>query len=326
MTKLPRRQFLHLAAGAAALPAVSGIASAQTYPSRPVRIIVGYPAGGTVDFYARLIGQWMSERLGQSFVVENRPGATSNIATEAVVRAPADGHTLLMVSSANALNATLYEKLNFNFIRDIAPVAGVSRESNAFVVNPSVPAKTVPEFIAYAKTNPGKIRIASPGTGTPAHVAGELFKMMAGVDMLHVPYRGTAPALTDLLGGQADVYFGAASGSIEHVKVGKLRALAVTGAARSEVLPDLPTVGEFIPGFEASTWFGLGAPRSTPVEIVDRLNREVSAALGDPKTKARLAELGSEALIGPPADFGKLIADETEKWGKVIRAANIKAE
>jgi tripartite-type tricarboxylate transporter receptor subunit TctC len=327
IVKFPhRRQFLHLATGAAALPVVSRIARAQAYPTRPVRIIVGYPAGGTVDFYARLIGQWMSERLGQPFVVENRPGATSNIATEMVVRAPADGHTLLMVSSANALNATLYDKLNFVFIRDIVAVVGVSRESNAIVVNPSVPAKSVPEFITYAKANPGKTRIASPGMGTPAHVAGELFKMMTGVDMLHVPYRGTVPALTDLLSGQMDVYFGAASGSIEHVKVGKLRALATTGAARSEVLPGLPTVAEFIPGFEASTWFGLGAPKGTSVEIIDRLSKEVVAALGDPKTRARFAELGSETLVGSPADFGKLISDETEKWGSVIRAANIKPE
>jgi tripartite-type tricarboxylate transporter receptor subunit TctC len=326
MKRPHRRQFLHLATGAAALPTLSRIAWAQTYPTRSVRIVVGYPAGGTVDFYARLIGQWMSERLGQPFVVENRPGATSNIATEMVVRAPADGHTLLMVSSANALNATLYDKLNFVFVRDIVAVAGVSRESNAVVVNPLVPAKSVPEFITYAKANPGKIRIASPGIGTPAHVAGELFKMTAGVDMLHVPYRGTVPALTDLLSGQADVYFGAASGSIEHVKVGKLRALATTGAARSGVLPELPAVAEYIPGFEASTWFGLGAPKGTPVEIIDGLNKEVVAALSDPKTRARFAELGSEALIGSSADFGKLISDETEKWGRVIRAANIKPE
>jgi tripartite-type tricarboxylate transporter receptor subunit TctC len=327
MTKLPhRRQFLHLATGAAALSVLPRITRAQAYPTRPVRIIVGYPAGGTVDFYARLIGQWMSERLGQPFVVENRPGATSNIATEMVVRAPADGHTLLMVSSANALNATLFDKLNFVFIRDIAAVAGVSREPNAIVVNPLVPAKTLPEFIAYAKANPGKIRIGSPGMGTPAHVAGELFKMVTGVDMLHVPYRGTVPALTDLLSGLVDVYFGAASGSIEHVKVGKLRALATTGAARSEALPGLPTVAELVPGFEASTWFGLGAPKGTPIEIVDRLNKEVVAALSDPKTRARFAELGSEPLTGTPTDFGKLIADETEKWARVIRTANIKPE
>jgi tripartite-type tricarboxylate transporter receptor subunit TctC len=320
--KLPRRRFLRLAAGAAALPALPRIARAQTYPTRPVRIVVGYPAGGPVDFYARLSAQWLSERLGSPFVIENRPGAGGNIATEQVVRAPADGYTLLMLNSANALNVTLYDKLNFNLIRDIAPVVGVSRESNIMVVNPSLPANTVPEFIAHAKANPGKIAMASPGIGAPAHVAGELFKMMAGVDMLHVPYRGAAPAVTDLLGGQVHVYFGAASGSIAHIKVGKLRALAVTSAARSELLPDLPTVGEFVPGFEASTWFGLGAPKGTPVEIIERLNKEANAGLADPKTKARLAELTGVPLPGSPTDFGKLIAEETEKWGKVIRAAD----
>jgi tripartite-type tricarboxylate transporter receptor subunit TctC len=324
--KLPRRTFLHLAAGAAALPVMSRITRAQAWPARPARIVVGYPAGGPVDFYARLTARWFSDRLGAPFVVENRPGASGNLATEQVVRAPPDGYTYLLVNSANSLNVTLYDKLNFNLIRDIAPVAGISRETNIMVVNPSVPAKTVPEFIAFAKANPGKITMASPGVGAPAHVAGELFKMMAGVDMLHVPYRGAAPAVTDLLGGQVDVYFGAASGSIAHIKAGTLRALGATGATRSAILPGLPTVGEFVPGFEASTWFGLGAPRSTAVEIIDRLNKEVNAGLADPKTKARLADLAGEPLTGSPADFGTLIADETQKWGKVIRAANIKAE
>ena len=281
--KLPRRQFLHLAAGAAALPAVSRIAWAQAYPTRPVRIIVGFAAGGAADIIARLIGQWLSERLGQPFVIENRPGAGSNIATEAVVRAPPDGYTLLLVGTANAINATLYDKLNFNFIRDIAPVAGIIRVPNVMVVNPSVPAKTVPEFIAYAKANPGKINMASGGIGTAAHVSGELFKMMAGVDMVHVPYRGAAPALTDLLGGQVQVMFASMPSSIEHIRAGKLRALAVTTATRSEALPDIPTVGEFVPGYEASAWYGVGAPKDTPAEIVDKLNKEINAASPIPR-------------------------------------------
>ena len=288
--------------------------------------IVGFAAGGAPDILARLMGQWLSERLGQPFVIENRPGAGSNIATEAVVRAPPDGYTLLLVSPANAINATLYDKLNFNFIRDIAPVAGIIREPHVMVVNPSVPAKTVPEFIAYAKANPGKLNMASAGNGTAAHVAGELFKMMTGVDMVHVPYRGAAPALTDLLGGQVQVMFAAMPASIEYIRAGKLRALAVTTATRSEALPDIPTVGEFVPGYEASAWFGVGAPKNTPAEIIDKLNKEINAALADPKIKARLADLGGTVLPGSPADFGKLIADETEKWGKVIRAANIKPE
>jgi tripartite-type tricarboxylate transporter receptor subunit TctC len=322
--KLPRRQFLHLTAGAVGVPAVSRIARAQAYPQRPVRLVVGYAAGGGVDIVARLIGQWLSERLSQSFIVENRPGAATNIATEAVVRAAPDGHTLLVASAANAINATLYEKLNFNFIRDIVPIAGITREALLMAVNPSVPAHTVPEFIAYAKANPGKVSMASSGIGGPPHVAGEQFKMMAGVDMVHVPYRGNGPALTDLLGGQVQVLFASAPSSIEYVRTGKLRALAVTTARRSEALPDIPTVGEFVPGYEASTWYGLGAPRNTPPDIIERLNREVNAGLADLQTRTRLAVTGGTTLPGSTADFGKLIANETEKWGKVIRAANVK--
>ncbi len=322
--KLPRRKFLRLAAGAAALPAVSHFAWAQTYPTRPVRLVVGFPPGGGTDITARLIGQWLSERLGQQLVIENRPGAGSNIATEGVVRAAADGYTLLLVSAAHAINATLYDRLNYNFLRDIAPVAGVIRVPNLMEVNPSLPPKSVPEFIAYAKANPGKVNYASGGNGTAQHLAGELFKIMTGVDMVHVPYRGDAPALTDLIGGQVQVMFGNMPSSIEHIRAGKLRPLAVTTAARSEALPDLPPVGDFVPGYEASTWQGLGAPGNTPAEIVDKLNKEINAALSDPKIKARLADLGGTVLSGSPADFGRLIADETEKWGKVIRAANIK--
>ncbi len=300
------------------------MASAQTYPARPVRWIVPIAAGGAQDILARLVGQWLSERLGQPFIIENRPGGGGNIGTEAVVRSPADGHTILLTSSANAINATLYEKLNFNFIRDIAPVAGIIRGPFVMAVNPTVPAKTVPEFIAYAKANPGKLSMASAGIGTGPHLAGELFKMMAGVDMVHVPYRGGGPALTDLLGGQVQVMFPTTTSSIEHVRAGSLRVLAVTTATRSEVLPDMPTVGEFVPGYEASSVFGLGAPKNTPTEIVDKLNREINAALADPNMKARLADLGGDVLALSPADFGKLIAEETEKWGAVIRAANIK--
>jgi tripartite-type tricarboxylate transporter receptor subunit TctC len=324
--KLPRRQFLHVAAGAAALPAVSRFAWAQVYPSRPVRIIVGFAPAGSTDIMARLIGQWLSERLGQSFVVENRPGAGTNIATEAVVRAPADGYTLLMVGSANAVNATLYDKLNFNFIRDIAPVAGITVVPNVIVVHPSVPAKTIPELIAYAKANPGKINIASGPIGGPGHVAAELFKMMTGADMLLVSYRGGGPALTDLIAGQVQVMFPTTAASIEYVRAGRLRVLAVTAATRSEALPDIPTVGEFVPGYEASYWIGIGAPKATPAEIVDKLNAEINAALADPKMKSRLADLGGTVLPGSPAAFGKLIAEETEKWGNVIRALNIKAD
>jgi tripartite-type tricarboxylate transporter receptor subunit TctC len=325
--KLPhRRRFLHLAAGAAALPAVARNAWAQAYPTRPVRIVVGFPPGGGADITARLIGQWLSERLSQPFIIENRPGAGSNIATEAVVRAPADGYTLLLVGAFNATNAALYDKLNFNFIRDIAPVAGIIRTALVVVVHPSFPAKTVPQFIAYAKANPRKVNMASAGNGATSHISGELFKMMAGVDMVHLPYRGEAPALTDLLGGQVQVYFASTVGSIEYIRTGRLRALAVTTATRSDELPDIPTVDEFLPGYEASLWYGIGAPRNTPVEVIDKLNNEINAGLADPKMKARLAELGGTAFVGSPADFGKLIADETEKWGKVIRATNIKAD
>jgi tripartite-type tricarboxylate transporter receptor subunit TctC len=324
--KLPRRNFLHLAAGAAALPAVSRFAWAQTYPTKPVRILVGFAPGGGVDIMARLIGQWLSERLGQPFVIENRPVAGTNIATEAVVRASPDGYTLLVVSSANTINATLYDKLNFVFLRDIAPVAGIISLPFVMVANPSVPAKTVPEFTAYAKANPGKISVGSPGIGTPGHVAGELFKMMAGVEMIHVPYRGGGAVLSDLLGGQVQVLFGTTSLTIEQIRAGKLRPLAVTSATRWEGLPDIPTVGDFVPGYEASAVLGLGAPKKTPVEIIDKLNKEVNAALDDPKLKTRLVDLGGTLLAGSPADFGKLIADDTEKWGKVIRAANIKPE
>jgi tripartite-type tricarboxylate transporter receptor subunit TctC len=291
-----------------------------------VRIIVGGPPGGVADIHARLIGQWLSERLGQPFIIENRPGAGSNIATEVVTHAPADGHTLLLVAINNAINAALYDKLNFNFIRDIAPVASLIRSPNVMEVNPAVPVKTVPEFIAYAKANPGKLNMASPGNGSVAHIAGEMFKRMAGIEMTHVPYRGAAPAVTDLIAGQVQVAFDPMSSSIVHIKAGKLRALAVTTANRSDVLPDIPTVGDFLPGFEASGWFGIGAPKGTPAEIIDKLNREINAGLDDAKVRARIAELGNTVLAGSPADFGRLIADETEKWGKVIRAANIKAE
>jgi tripartite-type tricarboxylate transporter receptor subunit TctC len=324
--KLPRRNFLHLMAGAAALPAVSRIAWAQAYPARPVRLIVFFPAGGVGDILARLMGQLLSERLGQAFVIENRPGASGNIGTEAVVRASPDGYTLLWANSPNAINATFYDKLNYNFIRDIVPVAATIRVPNVMVVNPTLPAKSVPEFIAYAKANPGKLNMASGGNGVPSHVAGELFKMMAGINMVHVPYRGAAPALTDLLAGQVQVLFDAMPSSIEYIRAGKLRPLAVTTATRSDVLPDIPTVGDFLPSFEASTWFGVGAPKNTSAEIVDKLNKEINSALLDPTIIARIADLGGTALPGSPADFGMLIADETEKWGKVIRSANIKAD
>jgi tripartite-type tricarboxylate transporter receptor subunit TctC len=324
--KLPRRNFLHLAAGAAALPAASRIAWAQTYPSRPVRIIAPTGPAGAPDILARLIAPWLSERLGQQFVVENRPGSGNNIGTEAVVRAPPDGYTLLIVSSSNTINATLYDKLNFVFLRDIASVAGLISLPFVMVVNPSVPAKTVAELAAYGKANPGKISFGSPGIGTPGHVAGELFKIMAGIEMIHVPYRGGGAVMSDLLGGQVQVFFGTTSLTVEQVRAGKLRALAVTSARRWEGLPDVPTVGNFVPGYEATSLFGVGAPKATPVGIIDRLNREINTALEDPKLKMRLLELGGTLLPGSPADFGKLIAEETEKWAKVIRAANIKAE
>jgi tripartite-type tricarboxylate transporter receptor subunit TctC len=324
--KLPRRSFLHLATGAAALLALSRVAMAQTYPTRPVRLIIGYPPGGSADITARLMGQWLSERLGQPFIIESRPGASTNIATEAVVHAPPDGYTLLLVAPANAINATLYEKLNFNFIRDIAPVAGLIRFPNVMEVNPSVPAKTVPEFIAYAKANPGKLNMASAGNGSTTHVSGELFKMMTGVNMVHVPYRGAAPALTDLISGQVQVIFENPLSSIEFIRAGKLRPLAVTTATRSEVLPDLPTVSDFVPGYEASAWYGVGVPMGTPAEVTDRLNKEINAILADPKVKARFAELGASLIAGSPADFGKLVAEETEKWSKVVKFSGAKPD
>jgi tripartite-type tricarboxylate transporter receptor subunit TctC len=324
--KLPRRKFLHLAAGVVALPAVSRMARAQTYPTRPVRIIVGFSAGGAVDIIARLTGQWLSQRLGQPFVIENRPGAGTNIGTEAVVRAAPDGYTLLMISPANAINATLYDKLNFDFIRDIAPVASVIRSPNIMEVSSSFPIKTVPEFIAYAKANPGKINMASAGSGSTPHVSGELFKMMTGVNMVHVPYRGGPQAITDLLGGQVQVYFGVVPGSIEHIRGGKLRPLAVTTATRWEGLPDIPTVGDFVPGYEASFWCGVGVPKATPAGIVDKLNKEINAALTDTKMMARLADLGGTVFAVSPSAFGRFISDETEKWGRVVKFANIKPE
>ena len=324
--KLPRRQFLYLAAGAAVLPAVSRFAMSQAYPSRPVRIIVATGAGGGIDILARLMGQWLSERLGQSFIIDNRPGGGGNIGTEAVVKASPDGHTLLLVAPSSAINATLYDKLNFNFIRDIAPVASLSRQPYAVVISPSIPAKTVPEFIAYAKAHPGRLSMASSGVGTGTHLAGELFKAKAEINIIHVPYRASGPALTDLLSGQVHVLFVSPAASIESIKTGRLRALAVTTATRSEVLPDLPTVSEFVPGYEASAFYGVGAPRNTPTEIIGKLNKEINAALADPGMKARIIDLGGDVLALSPADFSRLIADETEKWGKVIRAANIKAE
>ena len=324
--KFPRRRFLHLAAGVVALPFASHVARAQAYPTRPVRWIVGAPAGGALDIVARLMGQWMSERLGQPFVIENRPGGGSNVATEAVVRAPPDGYTLLTVGLAHAVNATLYDKLNFNVVRDIAPIAPISREPCVLAVNSSVLAKSVPEFIAYAKNNPGKINMASSGIGTTQHVAGELFKVMAGVNLIHVPYRGNAPALTDLIGGQIEVLFPSLGSAIEYVKAGQLRALAVTGARRSDAVPDLPTVAETLPGYQASSFYGIGAPRNTPAEVVEVLNNAVNAGLADPKLNARLTELGYVPIPGQPATFGKLIAEETEKWGKVIRFTGIKSQ
>ena len=323
--KLSRRQFLYLATSAAAVPALSSVACAQTYPARPVRLIVPFAPGGGTDIFARLMGQWLSERLGQPFVIENRPGAGSNIGTEAVVRAPADGYMLLLVNAANAINATLHENLNFNFSRDIAPIVGLLRVPNVMIVHPSVPAQSVSEFIAYAKANPGKISMGSAGTGSTPHLAGELFKMMAGVNMIHVPYRGVAPAITDLIGGQVQVIFATVPSSIEYIRAGTLRALAVTSATRSEALPDLPTVAELVSGFEANNWYGLGAPRNTPDEIIGKLNQEVNAGLADPKMKARLADLGGTVLAGSPSAFGKLIAEETQKWAQVIKFSGAKA-
>jgi len=324
--KLPRRTFLHLVTGAAALPAVSCFAWAQAYPMRPVRVIVGFAPGGNADTTARVMAQWLSERLGQPFVVENRTGAATNIAAEAVVRSPPDGYTLLFVTSANATNATVYEKLNFNFMRDIAPVAATNRSPLVLEVHPTFPANNLAEFISYAKANPGKISLASFGTATVSHLAGELFKAMAGINLLHVPYRGTAPMLSDLLGGQVQASFDNLAGSIEFIKLGKLRPLAITSTTRSDKLPEVPALHEFLPGFEASAWGGVGAPKNTPADIIGKLNREINAALGDPQIKSRIEDLGSSVAPASPAEFGKLIADETERWGKVIRALNIKAE
>jgi len=323
---LPRRQLLHLTAGGAALLSVTRITWAQAYPARPVRIIVGFAAGGTTDIISRLIGQWLSERLGQQFVIENRPGGSGNLATETVVRAPPDGYTLLALVATNAINATLNDKLGFDLNRDIAPVAGLIRSPLVLEVHPSVPVKTVPEFIAYAKANPHKITMASFGTGSTSHVAGELFKMMAGVDLLHVPYRGSGPMLTDLVGGQVQMAFDNLPASIEHIRAGRLRALAVATAMRSEVLPNVPTVANFLPGYEASAWNGVGVPKDTPAEIIDKLNKEINAALADPRIRARIAELGAAIFPTSPTEFGKFVGEETEKWGKVIRAANIKAQ
>jgi len=324
--RLLRRHFLRLAAGAATLPALPRIARAADYPNRPVRFVVGFPAGGQQDIMARLIGQWLSERLGQQFLVENRSGASGNIGAEAVINSPPDGYTMLLVGSPNAINATLYEKLNFVFLRDIAPVASIGRAPLVMEVHPSVPVKTLPEFIAYAKANPGKINYASAGMGTPQHVSAELLKILTGINMVHVPYRGAAPALIDMLAGQVQVMIDPLPASIEHIRSGSLRPLAVTTPTRFPALPDLPTVNEFIPGFVADTWYGAGVPAKTPAEIIDKLNREINASLADPKMKARIAELGATVLTGSPADFGRMIAEETEKWGKVVKASGAKAE
>jgi tripartite-type tricarboxylate transporter receptor subunit TctC len=321
--KFPRRQFLHLAAGAAAVPAVLRSVWAQAYPTRPVHLIVGYPAGGVIDIYARLMGQWLSERLGQSFIVENRPGAAGTIAVDSIVRSPPDGYTLLLTSANDAYNESLYP-VRFKYIRDIAPVASIALTPSVMEVNPSFPAMTVPEFIAYAKANPGRLNYASGGVGTIQHVCGELFKIMAGVNMVHVPYRGGAPAIADLLAGQVQVMFDLTASSIEYIRAGSLRALAVTSATRSQALPDLPTVGDYLAGFEASIWLGIAAPKNTPSETVDRLNREINALLDGPGVKARIAELGGEVLTGSPANFVRLVGKDNEKWLKVIRAANIK--
>ena len=324
--KLLRRKFLQFAAGAAALPVISHFARAQTYPSRPVRIVLGFPPGGPSDVLARIIGQWLSDSLAQPFIIESRPGASGNIAAEAVIRSAPDGHTLLFVVPGNATSDALFDKLSFNFIRDTVPVAAISHGPLAMAVNPTMPVQTVPEFIAFAKSRPGQINFASPGNGSVIHLGGELFKMMTGVNMVHVPYRGNAPALIDLLAGQVQMMFADMPSSIEHIKAGKLRALAVTTTARSEILPEVPTVGEFLPGFEAGNWFGIAAPKNTPPEIVDKLNKEINVALADPKIKARLAVLGATAFTGSSPDFGKFIAAEAEKWSNVIRTAGIKAE
>ena len=324
--KLPRREFLHLAVGAAALPITARIALALDYPSRPVHLIVGFAAGGGYDIVARLTAQWLSERLGQQFVIENHPGAATNVATEVVARASADGYTLLFVGLSNAITAILHDELNFNFIRDIAPIAGIIGAPLVMVVNPSVPAKTVPEFIAYAKANPGKVNMGSAGIGSGGHLAGELLKMRAGIDMVHVPFRGAGPALTGVLGAQVEVIFASAPSSIALIRSGKLRGLAVTSTMRLEALPDLPTVGEFVPGYEVNVWFGVGAPKGTSADVIDKLNKEINAGLADPTIKARLEDLGGIPMPMTPDEFGKMIAEDTEKWAKVVRAANIKPE
>jgi len=324
--QLRRRHFLRLAAGAAVLPTVSRLASAQAYPARTVRLIIGYTPGGSADLTARLMAQWLSERLGQQFLVESRPGAGTNLATEAVVNATPDGYTLLLVAPANAINATLYEKLNHNFMRDIAPVGGINRFPNVMEVNPAVPAKTVPEFIAYAKANPGKLNMASSGAGSTIHVSGELFKMMTGVDMIHVPYRGSAPALTDMIGGQVQVMFDNIPTSIEYIRAGKLRVLAVTGTQRSNLLPDVPILADFVPGYEASAWYGIGAPKNTPAEIINKLNAAMNAILADPAVKERFASMGATLIASSPAEFGKYVAEETEKWAKVVKFSGAKPD
>jgi tripartite-type tricarboxylate transporter receptor subunit TctC len=324
--KLPRRSFIRLALGTAAFPAISRIASADTYPTRPVHLLVGQAAGSGSDIFARVIGQWLSERFGQSFIVENRPGATGNIATEVVAKASPDGYTLLFVNNSNTINSTLYDNLNFKFSLDIAPVAGILSVPLVMEVNPSFPAKTVPEFIAYAKANPGKINMASAGTGSTSHMCGELFKYMAGVNMLHVPYHGTSPALVDLMAGQVQVMFDVIASSMEYIKSDKLRALAVTTTTRSEILPNTATIADFVPGYDASAWGGIGAPRDTPPEIIDRLNKEINAGLADPKVKARLADLGATVLPGSAVEFGKFLAEDTQKWGNVIKFSNVKPD
>ena len=324
--QLRRRHFLRLAAGAAVLPAVTRLASAQAYPARPVRLIIGYTPGGSADLTARLMAQWLSEQLGQQFLVESRPGAGTNLATEAVVNATPDGYTLLLVAPANAINATLYEKLNHNFIRDIAPVGGINRFPNVMEVNPAVPAKTVPEFIAYAKANPGKLNMASSGAGSTIHVSGELFKMMTGVDMIHVPYRGSAPALTDMIGGQVQVMFDNIPTSIEHIRAGKLRVLAVTGTERSNLLPDVPILADFVPGYEASAWYGIGAPTNTPPEIINKLNAAMNVILAEPAVKERFASMGATLIASSPGEFGKYVAEETEKWAKVVKFSGAKPD
>jgi tripartite-type tricarboxylate transporter receptor subunit TctC len=324
--RLPRRGFLRLAGAAVALPAVSRIANAQAYPSRPIRVVVGYTPAGSADITARLMGQWMSERLGQTVVIENRPGAGTNLATEGVIRAPADGYTLLLVAPANAINASLFEKLNHNYAKDIAPVAGINRFANVMEVHPSVPAKTVPEFIAYAKANPGKLSMASSGAGSTIHLSGELFKMLTGIQMTHVPYRGSAPALTDMISGQVQVMFDNIPSSIQHIRAGKLRPLAVTGTTRSDLLPEVPTVADYLPGYEASAWYGFGAPRGTPPDIIEKLNKTVNAILADPAVKAKFAEMGATLIVSSPADFAKYVADETEKWGKVVKFSGAKPD